>query len=299
MIKRTLLFSNPAYLSTKNKQLLISFPEKGKDDLTVPIEDIGLLMLESPQITLTNKLIELLVSNNVAIVTCDKQHMPCALLQPLSGHSVQSERFRYQLNASVPLKKNIWQQTITSKIVNQAHHLRKRKQDYKTLLRWASEVKSGDSTQVEGAAAAYYFQRIFSIDGYSRTLKGDPPNNLLNYGYAILRAITARALIGSGMLPSVAIYHVNKYNAFGLADDIMEPYRPFVDAMVYDIIQDENEDWSELSINIKSKLLKLPVLDVMIDGRKSPLLSAMSRTTNSLYECFAGIARKVLYPNFI
>lgn len=296
MIKRTLFFGNPAYLSTTNRQLLISFPDKERKEVTVPIEDIGLLVLENPQITLTNRLIDLLVQNNVAIVTCDAQHMPCSLLQPLSGHSEQSERYRYQLNASIPLKKNIWQQTIVAKIENQAYHLKKRNQDYKTLLRWASEVKSGDSTQVEGAAASYYFQRIFQIEGYSRSAKGEPPNNLLNYGYAILRAIAARALIGSGILPSVAIFHVNKYNAYGLADDIMEPYRPFVDAIVYEIIQEEDTNWEELTTDIKSKLLKLPIRDVEIDGKTSPLMHAMSRTTHSLYECFAGISRKVLYP---
>lgn len=304
MIKRTLLFSKPAYLSTKNEQLVVNFPEEGKKEVVRPIEDLGYVVLEDPQITITNGLIRKLVQNKTAIITCDQQHMPCSLVQPLVGHSEQTERMRHQLNASQPLQKNLWQQTIMAKINNQANHLLLRKQNALKLKQWAKEVKSGDSGNHEAFAAAYYFQHIFInfLSDFSRNqsrsvLGGNPPNNLLNYGYAILRAVTARALVSSGMLPSVGIFHRNKYNAFCLADDIMEPYRVYVDALVYEMVE-AGGNISELNTNLKSQLLAIPALDVCIDGKWSPLMIAMSRTTSSLYECFLGSSRKLLYPEF-
>lgn len=297
MIKRTLFFGNPAYLSTKNEQLVINFPEEEKNQITIPIEDLGYLVLENPQITITNGLLMKLVQNKTVVITCDKQHLPCSLLQPLVGHSEQTERFRHQLDASIPLKKNLWQQTVTAKIQNQANHFLARGKNALRLIRYAKEVKSGNWNNQEALAAAFYFQNLFDIDKFSRNQKGIAPNNLLNYGYAILRAVAARAIISSGMLPSLGIYHHNKYNAFCLADDVMEPYRPFVDAIVYDVIQ-TGCNIEELNTKIKSDLLKIPAIDVTIDGKKSPLMNAMSRTTTSLYECFDRSKRKILYPKF-
>ena len=298
MIKRTLFFGNPAYLSTRNEQLVVNFPEENKKEAVIPIEDLGYVVLEDPQITITNGLIRKLVQNKTAIITCDAQHLPCSILQPLVGHTEQTERMRHQLNASVPLKKNLWQQTVEAKIDNQANHLLKREKNALKLKRWAKEVKSGDTGNHEAIAAAYYFQTLFEeVEGFSRNQKGVPPNNLLNYGYAILRAVTARALVSSGMLPSVGIFHRNKYNAFCLADDVMEPYRPYVDAMVYEMAETEF-DLTELTTDLKAQLLTLSAMDTFIDGKWSPLMVAMSRTTNSLYDCFLGSGRKILYPEF-
>src|SRR5690554_487522 len=298
MIKRTLFFGNPAYLSTRNKQLVVNFPEEDKSEVTIPIEDLGYVVLENPQITVTNGLLTLLIENKTAVITCNKQHLPCSFLQPLVGHSEQTERIRYQLNASVPLKKNLWQQTVVSKIENQAQHFLEHGKTALRLKRYAKRVRSGDMNNEEALAAAFYFQNLFDLPEFSRNQKGMPPNNLLNYGYAILRAIAARALVSSGMLPSVGIFHSNKYNAFCLADDVMEPYRPFVDALVFDIVESKVAI-DELDTNLKAKLLKLPAVDVLIDGKRSPLMNAMSRTTNSLFEYFAGISRKLLYPEFV
>ena len=299
MIKRTLFFGNPAYLSTRNEQLVVSFPESTKKDKTIAIEDLGYVVLEHPQITITNGLLRKLVQNKTAVITCDSQHLPCSLLQPLVGHSEQTERMRHQLNASLPLKKNLWQQTITYKINNQANHLLQRKKNALKLKRWAKEVKSGDSGNHEAIAAAFYFQSLFSdIANFNRNQKGVPPNNLLNYGYAILRAVTARALVSSGMLPSVGIFHKNKYNAFCLADDVMEPYRIYVDALVYSLVE-AGGNISELNQQLKAQLLSIPALDVYIDGKYSPLMVAMSRTTNSLYECFNSNSRRILYPEYV
>ena len=299
MIKRTLFFGNPAYLSTRNEQLVVKFPEDEKQEAIVPIEDLGYIVLEDPQITITNGLLTKLIQNKTAVITCDKQHLPCSILQPLAGHSEQTERIRHQLNASLPLKKNLWQQTVSAKIENQAAHLQHRGKNALKLKRWATEVKSGDAQNREAIAAAYYFQNLFEeVEGFSRNQKGVPPNNLLNYGYAILRAVAARALVSSGMLPSVGIFHSNKYNAFCLADDVMEPYRPFVDALVFEMVR-SREEIGEFTKDLKASLLTVPAMDVLIDGKKSPLMVAMSRTTNSLYECFLGSSRKVLYPEFI
>lgn len=300
MIKRTLFFGNPAYLSTRNQQLVVNFPNGEKEEATVPIEDLGYIVLEDPQITITNGLLMKLVQNKTAVITCDQQHLPCSFLQPLVGHTEQTERIRHQLDASLPLKKNLWQQTVQAKIENQAAHLQGRGKNHLKLKRWAAQVKSGDGDNHEAYAAAHYFQTIYSdlIPYFSRNQKGMAPNNLLNYGYAILRAVVARALISSGMLPSVGIFHRNKYNAFCLADDIMEPYRIYVDAVVYEILE-TGANIEDLTTAIKSQLLTIPALDVFLDNKWSPLMNAVSRTTNSLYDCFTGAGRKILYPQFM
>ena len=297
MIKRTLFFGNPAYLSTKNEQLVVSYPDKEQGTKTVPIEDIGVIVLENQQITITNGVLEKLTNNNVALITCDQYHMPIGLLMPLSGHTEQTERFRHQIEASLPLKKNLWQQTVSAKITNQAGLLKEKGIPMRKMELWAKEVTSGDTLNHEARAAVYYWEKLFNLESFTRGKKGLPPNNLLNYGYAILRGITARAIVSSGMLPTLGIFHRNKYNAYCLADDIMEPYRPYVDLIVCHIIETE-DTIEELTVNIKKELLSIASIDVKIDGKSSPLLVAMSRTTNSLFECFEGRSRKILYPVF-
>ena len=239
-----------------------------------------------------------MLDNNTAVITCDGTHHPSGLLLPLSVHNIQAERFRAQINASEPLKKQLWQQTVSAKIVNQAMLLKKRGVGIQNMLFWAREVKSGDTENHEGRAAAYYWKNLFRDDmKFTRDRFGEPPNNVLNYGYAILRAIVARGLVGSGLLPTLGIHHTNKYNAYALADDIMEPYRPFVDAIVCDIL-DNGEDISELSTSLKKQLFVIPVLDIIIAEEKSPLMVGLQRTTASLAKCFEGNNRKVIYPEF-
>lgn len=298
MIKRTLFFSRPAYLSTKHEQLRVQFSDESRKEVTVPIEDIGFVVLESPQITLTTGLLAKLMDHKAGVVTCNKQHLPTGFLQPLAGHTAQSERLRAQLDCSLPLQKNLWTQTVVAKISNQMHHLTSRGKPALKLKRWAREVRSNDTSNREAVAAAYYFQHLFDIEGFSRNQKGIPPNNLLNYGYAILRAVAARAIVSSGMLPALGIFHHNKYNPYCLADDVMEPYRPYVDALVCDIVQ-ETAEYDPLTTELKAALLAVPAMDVVIDGKKSPLMNAMSRTTNSLYACFEGTGRKIIYPEFV
>lgn len=292
------MFSNPAYLSHKDKQLNISFPESGKERVTVPMEDIGVLIMEHQQITISHGCIAALLEKNVAVISCDATHMPTGLLLPLDGGSTQTERFRYQIEASVPLKKQLWMQTIQQKIVNQAHVLENIGLEVDNMKRWARSVRSGDPDNFEGRAAAFYWNNIFRcFTEFYRGRAEAPPNNLLNYGYAILRAVVARALVSSGLLPTLGIFHRNKYNAYCLADDIMEPYRPYVDQLVYDIVSMNGvENLREITTDIKKELLQIPVVDVKFDDMTSPLLVGVSRTTASLARCFEGMSRKIVYP---
>lgn len=306
MIKRTLYFGNPAYLSLKDCQMVVRMPEIVKADLpelfdtktnkTIPIEDIGVVVLDNRQITVTHGLMEALLDNNCALITCDSSRLPVGLMLPLCGHTTQNERFRYQLESSLPLKKQLWQQTIQAKIKNQAKNLQSQGIEVGNMLVWAEKVRSGDTDNLEARAAAYYWKNVFPfLEKFYRDRNGTPPNNLLNYGYAILRAIVARALVSSGLLPTLGIHHHNRYNAYCLADDIMEPYRPYVDKLVIDIIL-SGEDYTQLSTSVKAKLLSIPVLDVVIDGNRKPLMIAASATTASLAKCFEGEIRKISYP---
>jgi CRISPR-associated protein Cas1 len=295
MIKRTLYFGNPAYLKTINEQLVVEMKDSGEVKET-PIEDIGLLILDHQQITLTQALLAKLLSNNTAVITCDQTHHPTGMWLNLDGHTLQSQKFQAQIDASIPLKKQLWQQTVMSKIANQAALLEKQKEEYKPLITYAREVKSGDSENHEARAAAYYWKRIFpDFLEFRRERYGPPPNNLLNYGYAILRAAVARSLTASGLLPTLGIHHRNQYNAYCLADDIMEPYRPFVDKTVCNIIR-SNGKFLEMTPKMKTELLAIPAMDVRLDGQKSPLMNAVQRTTASLSKCFEGKTRKLLYP---
>ena len=309
MIKRTLYFGNPAYLSLRNQQLVIKMPEVEKSTTvceviktesvrTIPVEDIGVVVLDNKQITLTQGLMEALLANNTAVVSCDARSMPTGLLLPLSGNTIQQERFTDQINSSQPLRKQLWQQTIKAKIENQAAVLRKHTPvESKCMNVWASDVKSGDSDNLEGRAAAYYWKNLFVpyIDKFVRGREAAPPNNLLNYGYAILRALIARALVSSGLLPTLGIHHHNRYNAYCLADDIMEPYRPYVDELVLSIVK-SGQDYEELTKDLKAQLLSIPTIDVQISGKRSPLMIAASTTTASLAKCFGGEIRKIIYP---
>lgn len=304
MIKRTLYFGNPAYLSMKMKQIVVRMPQKDDDDLpsgddivkTVPIEDLGVIILDNKQITITQGLLEALLENNCAVITCDSKRMPVGLMLPLAGNTIQNERFRSQIDSSLPLRKQLWQQTIEAKIRNQAAVLKYvTGEEHKNMLKWSESVRSGDVDNMEARAAVYYWKTIFPDNPYFiREQDSDGPNALLNYGYAILRAIVARALVGSGLMPTLGIHHHNRYNAYCLADDIMEPYRPYIDKLVTEMLDEDAT--GALDAKAKIKLLNIPVIEVIINGRRSPLMIAVSHTTSSLVKCFRGECRKLTYP---
>lgn len=296
MIKKTLYFGNPCYLKKSQNQLVMEYQNPEFDKRTVPIEDIGMVILDNSRITITQSLLAALSENNAAILNCDQKHLPFSLMLPMAGHHAFTEKIRAQIDASVPLKKQLWQQTIIAKVKNQASLIKLRGGDPKRLVYLSGQVKSGDSENAEARAASVYWKALFEeTDTFRRQRFGEPPNNLLNYGYAILRSVVARSLTASGMLNSIGIHHRNKYNPYCLADDVMEPYRPYVDKVVMELAW-KLDNIDELTKEIKAELLAIPTLEVNIDNSKSPLMVAMQRTTASLMKCFEGGTRKILYP---
>ena len=294
MIKRVLCFENPARLSLKLEQIVIELQDVTR---TVPIEDVGVVILDHKQITITHALIDALLANNCAIVTSNDKHLPVGLMLPLDGHNLQSERFREQIEASEPLKKQLWQQTVTAKILGQAHVLGTQHIEHGNMMAWAKIVRSGDTDNMEARAAAYYWRTVFKNDEFIRDPQGFPPNNLLNYGYSIVRAMMARALVGAGLLPTLGIHHHSRYDAYCFADDIMEPYRPSVDMKVLEMWQ-KGGITSDISSEQKRELLGITTMDVNISGHRSPMMLAIQTTAQSVQKCYSGEARKIIYPDW-
>ena len=294
MIKRVLCFENPARLSLKLAQMVVELQDVTR---TLPIEDIGVVILDHKQITITHALIDALLANNVAIVTSNDKHLPVGLMLPLDGNTLQSERFRAQIDASEPLKKQMWQQTIVAKILGQAHVLGTQLIEHNNMLKWAKDVRSGDTENMEARAAAFYWRNMFEKDAFIRDPQGLPPNNLRNYGYRIVRAMMARALVGAGLLPTLGIHHHSRYDAYCLADDIMEPYRPFVDMKVLEMWKNGGIT-SDISSDQKRELLGITTMDVSISGHRSPMMLAIQTTAQSVRKCFSGEARKIIYPDW-
>lgn len=295
MLKRTLFFSNPFHLSVKDRQLLAT-PKPNGETRTVPIEDIGFIIIDNPQISITPILLEQMVYYNVAVVFCDSRHHPQSMLLNLDGNHLQNEHFRNQLDVTEPLKKNLWKQVIEYKITNQAALLKNLGKTYKTVESYSKQVKSGDPNNREGAAAREYWRKLMG-DGFIRERKGKWPNAAFNYGYIVLRAAVARALTGSGLLPTLGIHHHSRYNAYCLADDIMEPYRPYVDEIVYNMYL-SYPDTNELNTELKAELLQIMTVDTIFENTTRPLMIGLSQTTASLARCFGGDSRKIEYPLF-
>lgn len=295
MIKKTLLIENKFSITTKNLQLVLKSDVR---ESTIPIEDIGFLVLDHPEIYISIPAMNLIIENNTAIIICGANHLPNGMFLNLNSHHIQQEIFKNQIDASIPLKKQLWQQTIVEKIRNQGELLTKLTESKNTFEFLASKVLSGDTTNMEGVAAQQYWKNFpmpnSEKNGIKRERFGDYPNNFLNYGYAVLRAATARALSGSGLLNTLGIHHKSKYNAFALADDIMEPFRPIVDEAVYEIMQNYEEQ--ELNTLIKSELLKILTTTVYFKEEKSPLMVALQKTASSLQQCYTGERKRIKYP---
>ena len=296
MLKRTIYIGTPTSLKLKDKQLIIGDPLTKEVKGSVPIEDMAVLVLDHYQITISHQAIVMLQQHNVAIISCDQSHLPLGLMLPFHGHVVYSERLKHQINCSEPLRKQLWKQTVEAKIFQQKTLLEKLDFDAQPMHQYLNQVKSGDSTNMEGIAAQYYWKQLFECS-FKREREGDVPNNYLNFGYSILRSMVARALVSSGLNPTIGIFHRNKYNPYCLADDIMEPYRPFVDELVFEWMNKPFRP-TELDKQAKAYLLTIATKDVKIDGLIRPLLVAISSTTSSLYKCFSGEQRIIRYPMF-
>lgn len=304
MIKRTIYVGNPLHLSISNEQLVLSVPHsKGIDKLignTVPLEDIGILILDHHQISLSHAVLQKTAFYNIAFIVCNESHHPVSLQLPLDTNTLQSERFKYQIDASKPLKKQLWQQTVKTKIRNQAFVLYKHGFDNASMLQWANEVNSGDTLNLEGRAAAFYWKSLSPLLApnqklFIRDREGAYPNNFLNYAYTLIRATIARGLVASGLLPTLGIHHKNKYNAYCLADDIMEPYRAYADDFVFNLVKNKPTE-QDLTKEIKSQLLTLPAIEIVIDNQRSPLMVGVQKTTSSLVKCYMGERKSILYP---
>lgn len=294
MITRTIYIGNPAYLKLKDEQMYILEPSSQETKGKVSIEDLGLLMLDHFQITLTHQLIQKLMEHNVVVISCDISHLPHGIMLPIYGHSEHSQKIKFQIEASEPLKKQLWKQTVECKIENQIAALKRFGNYFDPMLDYVSKVKSGDTSNREGIAAQHYWKYLIHPD-FLRDRFGDYPNSFFNFGYAVLRSIVARAIVETGLLPVLGIFHKNKYNPYCLADDLMEPYRPIVDILVMEWIQ-KNIEKEEINQDFKVHLLKIATKDVWIDGVKRPLLVGVKMTTTSLYKCYTGEKRQIAYP---
>ena len=292
MLKRALFFSTPHTLSLRDNQLVLQSKDAPDVQKSVPIEDLGFVILEHPQTILTLPLLNALSDNNVAVVFCGANRMPNALLMNLDSNNTQGESYRAQIQASEPLKKGLWRQIVEAKIRNQAAVLHRFGKNGDKLKPYYLHVKSGDTDNREGAAARIYWTELLGND-FIRERDGPYPNNLLNYGYTILRAAVARSLMGSGLFPAFGLFHRNRYNAFPLADNVMEPYRPYVDALVYELYA---RGQTQLTKEVKGELLRLLFVDTRFDKVLRPLDIGLTITTASLAKCFAGTQKKIVYP---
>lgn len=294
MLKKTLLFEKKTAIHFKLNQLNIKTDEVER---RIPVEDVGFVVLDHPEIYISLTAMNALVENGSAVIICNKSHLPNGMFMSLNSHHIQQEIFRHQMNASEALKKQLWQQVVKEKIRNQGLLLAKITGKTNSFDFLASKVLSGDKSNMEGVAASQYWKNLplgSSEEGIKRERFGAYPNNFLNYGYAILRAAVARALSGSGLLNTLGVHHRNKYNAYALADDIMEPFRPMVDEKVYEMMQ--NDDEQELNTKLKAELLQILTQTVYFDDEKSPLMVGLQRTTSALQQCYTGERKKIIYP---
>lgn len=291
MLKRTLLLVSPGKLSIKLSQLVF---ENSGDTKRIPVEEIGFVVIESPQIIITSYCLEYLAEHKVCVLVCDAYHMPCAIMTTISGHSLTQRYTAAQLASTLAKRNRFWRQTVIAKISNQAKCLERLGRSTGILPAIVKKVKSGDSGNLEATAAKYYFQNI--MDNFSRSQDGSGLNAALNYGYAVLRAATARALTCSGLLCVCGIHHCNQYNSFALADDVMEPYRVWVDELVFK--NTEYFSGEKLLSGQKSLLLSILVADVFIDHKRCLLQNALTHTATSLARCYTGESKVIMYPEF-
>ncbi|MEE0133488.1 MAG: type II CRISPR-associated endonuclease Cas1 [Treponema sp.] len=296
MIKRTLFFANAVSLTLKNKQLIILNKET-QEETSVPIEDIGFIVIENNQTYISIPVINELAAHNAAVIFCNDKHLPFTMNLPLDCNTIQNQVFTMQIEAKLPVKKKCWKQIVEQKILNQAKVLEQYNLNAVQLYECTRNIKSNDSTNREAIAAKIYWDLLIDTD-WVRDRFGVYPNNFLNYGYAILRAATARALIGSGLLPTLGIHHHNKYDAYALANDLMEPYRPFIDDEVIKYTR-QNPHEEEIKIDFKKIILQTLTRDVKIGNVMRPLMVALSMTSASLVRVLRKEADSLALPEFI
>lgn len=290
MIKQTIEISHPAFLKRNYGQLIIIQDDNvsGK----VSFEDLGILILAHPQITVTQAVLSACTDNNVALIHCNQSHLPDGLTLPLSGHSLHSKVIKIQISLGKVRKKQLWQQIVKEKIYQQSETLRRLNKNYKPLSAMIEKVKSADSTNIEAQAAQRYWKLLVNKD-FRRDAHADGLNTRLNYGYAIVRAMVARALVGTGFHPTLGLNHCNQYNAYCLADDLMEPFRPWIDEIAVD------DDNANLNQESKAKYLNLLAQTVHFKKQKMPLMMATARMVTMLKEAYQDKIQTMSFPKRI
>lgn len=301
MIKKIIEISQQrTALSIKLGQLVI---KREDGESSIPCEDVGVLLVDNQATNYTHCVFTELLKCGAAVVLCDGNHLPAGMLLPIEANTIQTERYAEQINAKGPVKKKLWQQVVRAKIRHQAKLVKDDTQAYKVLIAMISKVRSGDPDNIEAQASRRFWQAYIqgigstssTLADFRRDAEGKPPNNLLNYGYMVMRAAVARAICSAGLLPSVGLHHRNRYNAFCLADDLVEPFRGFVETKVKEIVQ-SGEDYEELTQAIKARLLEVLYEEVEIAGFKGPLMVGLHRTAASLMRCFAGGQKEIDLP---
>ena len=294
MLKRTLVFSNSMILSMKNQQLVFAYKDSPNEKHTIPIEDIGMVLLENQQTHITLPLVNALIDNEVGIAICNSKGMPNAMILSMNSNNLQGETLRNQIDCGEVLKKQLWKQVIETKIRNQAALLNRIGKDGNVLKPFYSNVRSGDTDNKEGVTARIYFKNLFG-DSFARNRDEPGINALLNYGYSILRTATCRAIVSSGLFPAIGIHHHNRSNAYPLADDLMEPFRPFVDGVVHNLVKCGEV---ELSKDAKGELIRVLYSDTYYDKIKRPLCVGLSMTSASMVKCLSKELDKLNMPAF-
>jgi len=294
MIKRIVEVSSArTFLSVRYGQLVVK--DSGNELSQIPCEDIGILLIDHQGTTYTHCVFTELLDQGAAIVLCGGNHHPAGMLLPLESNSEQNERFRTQIDAKEPIKKQLWKQLVQAKIRHQARVAGEGTETYEALMALRQRVRSGDPQNVEAQASRKFWPSFLQGIEFKRDAGGAPPNNLLNYGYTVVRAAVARALCSAGLLPCLGIHHHNRYNAFALADDVMEPFRGFVDSKVKEICEGDGPP-DELTRPIKAKLLEVLYQPVVIGGCEGPLMVGLHRTAASLHRCLAGEQTELELP---
>jgi CRISPR-associated protein Cas1 len=293
MIDRIVEVANPARLSVRDCQLVVA-PDGG-EEVTTPLSELAVLLIAHPRVTLTQAVLSRIALEGGAVVTCDDKFLPASMLLPLQAHFVQGERFARQIEISAPSRKRLWQKIVRTKIRSQANLLRELHGEDGGLFPMSRRVRSGDAGNVESQAARQYWPRLFADPKFRRGGEGPDQNRHLNYGYTVLRAATARALCAAGLHPSIGLRHHNRYDAFSLAADIMEPFRPVVDRCVYRWIQD-HDPAGEFDQTARTWMLGLVKDRYLAEGEERTLFDLLGRTCNGLAHALAGEEDAFLLP---
>ncbi len=300
MIKRTIEISRQTcHLSARNGQLELRFPEAEPENTSIPCEDIGMLLVDNAHVTYSHHALCELLSNAAVVVFCGRDHLPAGMLVPFSGHTEVVARLRDQMSVRRPLKKRLWQQLVSAKIRGQAANLHHDHGAAVHLRAMARRVRSGDPSNVEAQAAKVYWRawKPAGAETFRRNPDGtDPLNAMLNYGYAVLRAAVARALVAAGLHPALGLHHANRSNAFCLADDLMEPLRPLLDARVRAVYEKGER---EVSPPVKRELLSVLTASVETSGTTGPLMVSLKRMAASLVRCYRGEERCLVIPGAV